>query len=130
MLFLELLYHIARQLRDADSIRSEMVLQKDRTARLSPVLEYVERNYADSITLREAAVLAKMSVPQFVRLFKKVAGMSLRFLTGAAAAAGIAMINTVGNVAGFAAGYYRSSQRLDRRLRTRCLTVGIPCAAD
>ena len=41
-----------------------------------PYLEYVERNYADSITLREAAVLAKMSVPQFVRLFKKVAGMS------------------------------------------------------
>jgi AraC-like DNA-binding protein len=76
VLFLELLYHIARQLRDADSIRSEIVLQKDRTARLSPVLEYVERNYADSITLREAAVLAKMSVPQFVRLFKKVAGMS------------------------------------------------------
>ena len=76
VLFLELLYHIARQLRDADSIRSELVLQKDRTARLSPVLQYVERNYADSITLREAAVLAKMSVPQFVSLFKKVAGMS------------------------------------------------------
>ncbi len=76
VLFLELLYHIARQLRDADSIRSELVLQKDRTARLSPVLDYVERNYADSITLREAAALAKMSVPQFVRLFKKVAGMS------------------------------------------------------
>jgi AraC-like DNA-binding protein len=47
-----------------------------------PVLEYVERNYADSITLTEAAVLAKMSVPQFVRLFKKVAGMSfVRYLT-------------------------------------------------
>ncbi|MGB7794549.1 MAG: AraC family transcriptional regulator [Terrimicrobiaceae bacterium] len=76
VLFLELLYHIARQLRDAESIRSEIVLQKDRTARLSPVLEYVERNYADSITLREAAVLAKMSVPQFVRRFRKVAGMS------------------------------------------------------
>ena len=76
VLFLELLYHIARQLRDADSIRSEMVLQKDRTARLSSVLEYVERNYADSITLKEAAALAKMSVPQFVRLFRKVAGMS------------------------------------------------------
>jgi AraC-like DNA-binding protein len=75
-LFLELLYHIARQLRDADSIRSEMVLQKDRTERLSPILEYVERNYADPITLKEAASLAKMSVPQFVRLFKKVAGMS------------------------------------------------------
>jgi AraC-like DNA-binding protein len=75
-LFLELLYHIARQLRDTDSIRSEMVLQKDRTERLSPILEYVERNYADPITLKEAASVAKMSVPQFVRLFKKVAGMS------------------------------------------------------
>ncbi|HSU70596.1 MAG TPA: MFS transporter, partial [Micrococcaceae bacterium] len=28
-----------------------------------------------------------------------------RFLTGAAAAAGVALINTVGNIAGFAAGY-------------------------
>jgi AraC-like DNA-binding protein len=73
---LELLYHIAQQLRDADSIRSEMVLQKDRAARLSPVLEYVARNYADTVTLKQAATLAKMSVPQFVRLFKKVAGMS------------------------------------------------------
>jgi AraC-like DNA-binding protein len=36
----------------------------------------VERNYADPITLKEAASLAKMSVPQFVRLFRKVAGMS------------------------------------------------------
>ena len=53
-----------------------MVLQKDRTAKLSPVLEYVQRNYTDSITLKEAAALAKMSVPQFVRLFKKVAGTS------------------------------------------------------
>jgi AraC-like DNA-binding protein len=53
-----------------------MVLQKDRTERLSPILEYVERNYADPITLKEAASVAKMSVPQFVRLFKKVAGMS------------------------------------------------------
>jgi AraC-like DNA-binding protein len=75
-LFLELLYHIARELRDADAIRSEMVLQKDRMARLSPILEYVEGNYADPITLKEAASLAKMSVPQFVRLFRKVAGMS------------------------------------------------------
>ena len=31
--------------------------------------------------------------------------MPSRFLTGAAAAAGIALINTFGNVAGFAAGY-------------------------
>ena len=76
VLLLELLYSIARQLGDKDSIRGEMVLQKDRTARLAPVLEQVELNYADPITLKEAASLAKISVPQFVRLFKKVAGMS------------------------------------------------------
>lgn len=75
-LFLELLYYIAQELRDADSIRTEMVLQKDRTARLSPILEYVERKYSEPINLKEAAFLARMSIPQFVRLFKKVAGMS------------------------------------------------------
>jgi AraC-like DNA-binding protein len=36
----------------------------------------VEANYAEPITLKEAAYLAKMSVPQFVRIFKRIAGMS------------------------------------------------------
>jgi hypothetical protein len=54
----EALYYIAREFRHADLIRS---LQKKRTARLSPVLQYVERNYAEPITLKEAASLAKMS---------------------------------------------------------------------
>jgi AraC-like DNA-binding protein len=54
-----------------------MILEKERTARLSPVLQYVERNYAEPITLKETASLAKMSVPQFVSIFKKVAEMSL-----------------------------------------------------
>ena len=55
-----------------------MVLQTAQAARLAPVLEFVEANYAEPITLTEAAGLAKMSVPQFVRLFKRVAGMSFR----------------------------------------------------
>jgi AraC-like DNA-binding protein len=75
-LFLELLYCITRQFRDAEGLRSEMVFQTARMARLAPVLEFVEGNYPQLITLKEAASLAKMSVPQFVRLFKRVAGMS------------------------------------------------------
>jgi AraC-like DNA-binding protein len=75
-LFLELLYHIAQHFRDAEGIRSEMVFQTAQAARLAPVLEFVEANYAEPITLKEAACLAKMSVPQFVRLFKRMAGMS------------------------------------------------------
>ena len=74
--FLELLYYIAHQFRDAEWIRSEMVFQTAQAARLAPILEFVKENHAEPITLNEAACLAKMSVPQFVRLFKKVAGMS------------------------------------------------------
>ena len=75
-LFLELLYYIAQHFRDAEGIRSEMVFQTAQAARLAPVLEFVEANHAEPITLKEAACLAKMSVPQFVRLFKRMAGMS------------------------------------------------------
>jgi AraC-like DNA-binding protein len=75
-LFLELLYHVAQHFRDAEWIRSEMVFHSAQAARLTPVLEFVEENYAEPITLKEASCLAKMSVSQFVRLFKRVAGMS------------------------------------------------------
>jgi AraC-like DNA-binding protein len=75
-LFLELLYFIGRQFRDADWIRSQMIFQTTQAAKLAPVLEFVKANYAQLITLKDAASLAKTSVPQFVRLFKRVAGMS------------------------------------------------------
>ena len=75
-LFLELLYSIGRQFRDAECLRSELIFQMARAARFAPVLEFVEASHSEVITLKEAASLAKMSVPQFVRLFKRVAGMS------------------------------------------------------
>jgi AraC-like DNA-binding protein len=74
--FLQLLYQLARHFRHADFRRSEMILHRECVERLAPVLEFIERNYAQLITLRDAACLAKMSVPRFVRLFKRVAGMS------------------------------------------------------
>ena len=75
-LFLELLYSIGRQFGDAECLRSELIFQTARAARFAPVLEFVEASHSEVITLKEAASLAKMSVPQFVRLFKSVAGMS------------------------------------------------------
>ena len=75
-LFLELLYRVACHFRDVDSVRTDLIIQKERAARLKPVLEFVECNYTQTITLRDAASLAKISVPRFVRLFKQVAGMS------------------------------------------------------
>ena len=81
-LFLELLYSIGRQFRGAECLRSELIFQTARAAKLAPVLEFVEASHPEVITLKEAASLAKMSVPQFVRLFKRVAGMSfITYLT-------------------------------------------------
>jgi hypothetical protein len=40
-----------------------MILRKQHAARLSPLLQYVERNYAEPFTLKEAASLAMISVP-------------------------------------------------------------------
>jgi AraC-like DNA-binding protein len=72
--FLELLYILAEFFRAADFRHSELIVQQQRSARLRPVMEFVEEHFADPITLKQAATLAKMSVPQFIRLFKKVAG--------------------------------------------------------
>ena len=74
--FLQLLYYLARHFQDADIARSQIILHKDRAARLAPLLRFVERNYAKPITLKEAASMVNMSVSQFVRIFKFVAGMS------------------------------------------------------
>jgi AraC-like DNA-binding protein len=75
-LLLELLYGIGRQSLDAEWIRSQTICQTTQAAKLAPVMEFVKGNYAEFITLKQAASLAKMSVPQFVRVFKTVAGMS------------------------------------------------------
>jgi AraC-like DNA-binding protein len=74
--FLELLYRVAQSFHTADILESEATREKERRAKLEPVLAFVARNYPRLITLKEVASRAKMSVPQFVRLFRRVAGMS------------------------------------------------------
>ena len=73
---LQLLYRLVQDLRVDESLRSEMIRQQERAAKLKPVLEFVSKNYTDPISLKEAASLARMSLPQFIRLFKKVSGMT------------------------------------------------------
>ena len=71
---LELLYILAEFFRAADFRYSELVRQQERSAKLKPVLEFVDQHFAERIALKQAASVAKMSVPQFIKLFKKVAG--------------------------------------------------------
>jgi len=74
---LHLLYLLAQQFRSVEVLRSELIRQQDRAARLRPVFEYVAQNYTEGLTLKKGASLANMSQPQFMKLFKRVAGMTL-----------------------------------------------------
>jgi AraC-like DNA-binding protein/mannose-6-phosphate isomerase-like protein (cupin superfamily) len=74
---LNLLYLLAQQFRSAEVLRSELIHQQERAARLRPVFEYVAQNFAEGLTLKKGASLANMSQPQFIKSFKRVAGMTL-----------------------------------------------------
>jgi AraC-like DNA-binding protein len=73
---LQLLYLLAQQFRSADFLRSELMRQQERATRLRPVFEYVSKNFAENLTLKQGAALASISQPQFIKLFKRVAGMT------------------------------------------------------
>lgn len=44
--------------------------------RLKAIIQYIERNYAEKITVAEAARLASLSPYHFCRVFKKATGRS------------------------------------------------------
>jgi len=71
---LEILYHLARQFRGSKVRKWEFVRQQERSLRLKGLFDHLSANFAERITLEDAATLAKMSLPQFTRLFKSVAG--------------------------------------------------------
>jgi AraC-like DNA-binding protein len=73
---LQLLFLLAQQFRSADFLRSELMRQQERATRLRPVFDYVSENFAENLTLKQGAALAGISQPQFVKLFKRVAGMT------------------------------------------------------
>jgi AraC-like DNA-binding protein len=74
--FLELLFLLAQHFRATEFLRSQLIQQQERAARLKPVFDFISSHYSEPITLNLGATLAKMSLPSFTRLFKKVAGMT------------------------------------------------------
>ena len=74
--FLELLFLLAQHFRASEFLRSQLIQQQERAARLKPVFDFISSHYSEPITLNLGATLAKMSLPSFTRLFKKVAGMT------------------------------------------------------
>ncbi|MEO8352076.1 MAG: AraC family transcriptional regulator [Chthoniobacteraceae bacterium] len=74
--FLELLYLLARHFRSSELLKSEFIRQQERTLKLKPLFDFVSCHYAERISLPQAAALTRMSQPQFIKLFKRVAGMT------------------------------------------------------
>jgi AraC family transcriptional regulator, transcriptional activator of pobA len=75
--FLTLLYDLARHCSTSDVMKWEFVREQQRALDLKPLFEHIRRNFADKITVADAAALVHMSESQFMKKFRKVAGTTL-----------------------------------------------------
>jgi len=74
--FLQILYPLIRRFQAAEVLRSEFVQHRQQADRLARLFEYVRLNYAERITVEQATQLVHMSQAQFMKVFKKVSGMT------------------------------------------------------
>ena len=74
---LQVLYHLARYFRTSEMMQWQFVRQQERSLRLKKLFDHISRDFADKLTVPEAAAIVHMSEPQFMRNFKRVAGMTL-----------------------------------------------------
>jgi AraC-like DNA-binding protein/quercetin dioxygenase-like cupin family protein len=74
--FLQLLYHLTRRFQASEVMRSEFVQHRQQADRLARLFEYVRLNYAERISIEQATQLVHMSQAQFMKVFKKVSGMT------------------------------------------------------
>jgi AraC-like DNA-binding protein len=73
---LQILYALARKFHRAEVLRSEFVRRRLQAQRLARLFEFVRQKYSERITVGQAAQLVHLSPPQFMRVFRQVAGMT------------------------------------------------------
>jgi AraC-like DNA-binding protein len=74
--FLQILFHLARRFQASEVLRSEFVQRRQQADRLARLFEFVRVNYAERISVDQAMKLVHMSQSQFMKVFKKVSGMT------------------------------------------------------
>ena len=74
--FLQILYQLTRRFQASEVLRSEYLQHRQQAERLARLFEYVRENYAERISVGRAAQLVHMSQAQFMKVFKKVSGMT------------------------------------------------------
>jgi AraC-like DNA-binding protein len=90
---LELLLELARRFRTPEPVQWEFLRQQKRSLRLKPLFDHISQHYAEKLTVAEAAAIAGMSEPQFMKTFKRVAGLTLiGYLNHVRLAAGVRLL--------------------------------------
>jgi AraC-like DNA-binding protein len=74
--FLQILYQLTRRFQASEVMRSEFVQHRQQADRLARLFEFVKLNYAEKISVEQATQLVHMSQAQFMKVFKKVSGMT------------------------------------------------------
>jgi AraC-like DNA-binding protein len=74
---LELLYYLAGQLRGSAVLKWQFMRQQDRSLRLKKLFDHIAKNFAQRLSVNEAARLTGMSDAPFMKNFKRVAGTTL-----------------------------------------------------
>jgi AraC-like DNA-binding protein/mannose-6-phosphate isomerase-like protein (cupin superfamily) len=72
---LAVLYHLTCRFQLSGRLWSAHLRQQGLARQLTPVFEYLRRDCAQKASIRQAAELANMSDSQFMKAFKRVAGM-------------------------------------------------------
>ena len=73
---LVLLQQMVDRFESGEIVESEFRKHEEEARRLKPVFELISNHFQQRLYLSEVAAMVHLSVPQFVRVFKKVAGMS------------------------------------------------------
>lgn len=74
---LALLYRLATHFKESEVLRWEFVRQQERSLRLKKLFAHIKEHPAEKLSIGAAARLAGMNLPQFMKTFKKVSGMTL-----------------------------------------------------
>jgi AraC family transcriptional regulator, transcriptional activator of pobA len=74
---LELLYYLATHFRESEVLKWEFLRQQERSLRLKKLFDHINAHSAEKLSVNAAARLAGMNIPQFMKTFKQVSGMTL-----------------------------------------------------
>ncbi len=74
---LALLYHLSEHCSKSRVSHWEFLREQQRALRLKPLFEHLSRHFSHKLSVPDAARMVHMSLPQFMKTFKKVSGTTL-----------------------------------------------------